>query len=277
MRFFSFLVRVACVWLVALPVLAQQPLTQGSLFLGKTTPGNKVFYKDQPVMLTTEGDFVIGFGRDASLEQSYIVETPHGKQTTYTLQLQSRDYKIQRIEGVPGKYVVPPESRLLRIKDDNRQIGEARASRTERDDFLSGFLQPVDGPITGVYGSQRYFNGKPRRPHYGLDYAAPTGTPVLSPAAGKVVLAHPDMYFSGGTMIIDHGMGVTSSFLHLSKLLVKPGDIVKQGQPVAEVGATGRVTGAHLDWRINWGNVRLDPELVMRDYPMISDLDDAPK
>ncbi|WP_281648397.1 M23 family metallopeptidase [Parendozoicomonas sp. Alg238-R29] len=249
----------------------EQTLMQGSLYLGKTAPGHKVFYKEQLVMQTAEGDFVIGFGRDAELEQSYIVETPNGQRTTYVLQLAPRDYKIQHIEGVAGKYVTPPESRLLRIKNDNRQIAEARANRTPRNDFLDGFLQPVDGPITGVYGSQRYFNGKPRRPHYGLDYAAPVGTPVLSPAAGKVVLAHTDMYFSGGTLIVDHGMGITSSFLHLSKLLVKRGDIVQQGQPVAEVGATGRVTGAHLDWRINWGSVRLDPELIMRDYPVGSE------
>ncbi len=242
-------------------------LTQGSLYLGQTAPGSKVFYKDQPVMVAADGHFVIGFGRDASLEQKYVLEAANGDRITHVIKLAPREYKIQKITGVPGKYVTPPPERMRRIKNDNVQIREARSHRRTTTEFMTGFLRPVDGPITGVYGSQRYFNGKPRRPHYGLDYAAPVGTGVLAPAAGKVVLVHPDMYFSGGTMVIDHGMGVTSSFLHLHKLHVKVGDIVKRGDVVAEVGATGRVTGAHLDWRINWGSVRLDPELVMADFP----------
>ncbi|CAM3819082.1 M23 family metallopeptidase [Parendozoicomonas haliclonae] len=255
----------------AKPPLLQpaQALTQGSLFLGKTDPANTVLYKGEPVMLTPQGHFVIGFGRDAVLEQSYSIRTVAGESTSYSLTLSPREYRIQKIEGVEQKYVTPPKERLDRIRDDNRQIGEARSVRTEQAHFLEGFLQPVDGPITGVYGSQRYFNGKPRRPHYGLDYAAPVGAPVLAPAGGKVVLAHPDMYFSGGTLIVDHGMGVNSSFLHLSKLTVKEGDVVTQGQKIAEVGATGRVTGAHLDWRINWGSVRLDPALVMEAFPAL--------
>ena len=129
-------------------------------------------------------------------------------------------------------------------------------------------MRPSIGRVTGVYGSQRYFNGKPRNPHYGLDYAAPTGTKVIAPATGTVVLAHPDMYFSGGTIIIDHGMGLNTTFLHLSKLDVKVGDKVTQGEKIGEVGATGRVTGPHLDWRVNWGSVRLDPALVMETLPV---------
>ena len=242
-------------------------LAQGSLYLGQTTPGNKVFYNNEEVMTNADGAFVLGFGRDAALEQIYEIETPGGERTQYTLTLGSREYKIQHITGVAKKYVKPSEDHLRRVRGENKQVWAAREHSTRSDDFLAGFLQPVEGPITGVYGSQRYFNGKPRRPHYGLDFAAPTGTPVLAPASGRVVLAHPDMFFSGGTMIIDHGMEVSSSFLHLSKLLVKEGDFVERGQAVAEVGATGRVTGAHLDWRVNWGQVRLDPALVLKDFP----------
>ncbi len=255
-----------------IPALAwsQAPtLTQGSLYLGKTAKQSKVVYNGKPVMVSDSGHFVIGFGRDAELNQSYTIHTPDGKEATHTLKLSSRKYDIQRIEGVEGKYVTPPESRLERIREDNRQIGKARSIRTETTHFLQGFTKPAEGPVTGVYGSQRYFNDKPRNPHYGLDYAAPVGAPVQAPASGKVVLAHPDMYYSGGTVIVDHGMGVNTTFLHLSKLLVKKGEVVKQGQKIAEVGATGRVTGAHLDWRVNWGNVRLDPALVMETFPAL--------
>ena len=248
------------------PVRAE--LTQGSLYRGQVEAGHRVLYKDKEVMTTDAGHFVLGFGRDAKLKQFFYTVNPQGKKTRHDLQLTSREYKIQRIKGVARKYVKPPEHRINRIRKENRQVGKARQDLRVQSDFLEGFLQPVDGPVTGVYGSQRYFNGEPRRPHYGIDYAAPVGTTVLAPAAGIVTLAHPEMYFSGGTMIIDHGMGVNSSFLHLSKLLVKKGDVIRQGQPVAEVGATGRVTGAHLDWRVNWGAVRLDPALVLQDFPV---------
>ncbi len=243
-------------------------LTQGSLYIGHTAAGNTVTYNDQPVMVSADGLFILGFGRDAELTQRYIIKDSKGKSTTHTLQLAPREYEIQRITGVESKYVTPPQSRLDRIKDDNRQIGEARAIWSKTPHFTEGLVRPSIGRLTGVYGSQRYFNGQPRNPHYGLDYAAPTGTPVVAPASGTVTLAHPDMYFSGGTIIIDHGMGLNTSFLHLSKLDVKVGDAVVQGQKIGEVGATGRVTGAHLDWRANWGSVRLDPALVMEALPV---------
>ncbi|MCL6271859.1 M23 family metallopeptidase [Sansalvadorimonas sp. 2012CJ34-2] len=258
------------IWLVpAWAADVSEPLlTQGSLYLGQTAPDTKVFYKGEEVMTTSEGEFVLGFGRDADLDQQYETVTPGGKRQVHALKLHDRDFKIQRITGVAKKYVKPSEDHLRRVKGENKLVWQARDHETTNDDFLDGFIQPVDGPITGVYGSQRYFNGEPRRPHYGLDYAAPTGTVVVAPASGKVVLAHPNMFFSGGTMIIDHGMEVSSSFLHLSKLLVKEGAFVEQGQGVAEVGATGRVTGAHLDWRVNWGQVKLDPALVLKDFPI---------
>jgi murein DD-endopeptidase MepM/ murein hydrolase activator NlpD len=142
-------------------------------------------------------------------------------------------------------------------------IKKARARDDARADFLTGFKWPASGCITGVYGSQRFLNGKPGRPHYGLDIAAPTGTPVLAPADGVVTLAHPNMFYSGVTLIVDHGHGLSSAFLHLNRILVKEGMRVRQGEPIAEVGATGRVNGAHLDWRINLFGRRLDPQLVL--------------
>ena len=159
--------------------------------------------------------------------------------------------------------VTPPDSVLARIKDDNWRVAKARKTSSERADFAARFIWPAEGPITGVYGSQRVFNGVPKRPHYGVDVGAPTGTQVIAPAGGKVTLAHPDLYYSGGTIIIDHGLGVNSTFLHLSKLTVEPGEMVKQGQKIGEIGATGRATGPHLDWRINWFSERLDPALLV--------------
>ena len=246
----------------------QPKLTQGSLFIGQTDPDNTVIYHNKSVVIDDNGQFILGFGRDAKLEQIYTITDKSGQTTQHKLLLAPREYEIQRITGVEGKYVTPPKSRLERIRDDNRQIGQARAIRSETAYFNEGFLRPSIGRVTGVYGSQRYFNGKPRNPHYGLDYAAPTGTKVIAPATGIVVLAHPDMYFSGGTIIIDHGMGLNTTFLHLSKLDVKVGDKVTQGEKIGEVGATGRVTGPHLDWRVNWGSVRLDPALVMETLPV---------
>ena len=246
----------------------QPKLTQGSLFIGQTDPDNAVIYHNKSVMIDDNGQFILGFGRDAKLEQIYTIKDKSGQSTQRKLVLAPREYEIQRITGVEGKYVTPPKSRLERIRDDNRQIGQARAIRSETAYFNEGFLRPSIGRVTGVYGSQRYFNGKPRNPHYGLDYAAPTGTKVIAPATGTVVLAHPDMYFSGGTIILDHGMGLNTTFLHLSKLDVKVGEKVTQGEKIGEVGATGRVTGPHLDWRVNWGGVRLDPALVMETLPV---------
>ena len=168
---------------------------------------------------------------------------------------------------MPQRTVEPPPEQLQRIRSDSAVVREARRSVTAKTDFLSGFIKPLEGPITGVYGSQRVYNGVPKSPHYGLDYAAPTGTIVNAPASGLVRLAHPDLFYSGGTLIIDHGHGLTSSFLHLSDILVSEGSVVQRGDAIAKVGATGRATGPHLDWRMNWRNVRIDPALVLQAFP----------
>ena len=146
-------------------------------------------------------------------------------------------------------------------------VKKARTIDDPRADFLSGFRWPIKGRISGVYGSQRILNGEPRRPHFGIDIAAPTGTKVGAPADGVVTMVHPDMFFSGGTMIVDHGHGLSSAFLHLSRILVEKGDRVVQGQTIAEVGSTGRSTGPHLDWRINLFDRRLDPSLLVGPMP----------
>lgn len=247
-------------------------LTQGTLLRGNVPENSKVWLNGKEIKVLPSGDFVIGFGRDAKLSNTLQWQAPEkSEKNAYQISLTQREYNIQRIEGVASKYVSPPQSVTDRIREDNRQIGAARRTFSNLTSFLETFILPAEGPISGVYGSQRVFNGEPKRPHYGLDIAGPVGTAIVAPASGRVSLAHDDMYYSGGTLIVDHGMGVSSTFIHLSKITVKEGEFVEQGQKIGEMGATGRVTGPHLDWRINWFSERLDPALVLPEASSQSD------
>jgi murein DD-endopeptidase MepM/ murein hydrolase activator NlpD len=243
----------------------QGQMTQGGLIVGRTMPGAKVFLDDKSLPVSERGIFVFGFDRDApSTAQLKVILGESVEQRT--LKVKPRQYAIQRVQGVPEKTVTPPPEQTQRIKREAELVAKARAITSKRTDFLT-FDWPLIGPISGVFGSQRFYNGEPRRPHYGVDVAAPTGTPVKAPAAGVVTLAEPDLFFSGGTLIIDHGYGVNSTMMHLSAVLVKVGDEVKAGDVVAKVGSTGRSSGPHLDWRINWRNRRLDAALVVPPMP----------
>ena len=237
---------------------------QGGLIFGKTHPGNLVFIDDTRVMVSPNGDFLIGFGRDAAAQAMLRVQDPDGASLLRPLTVKQRQYEIQRIDGLPQEQVTPPPEVLERIRNDGILVARARSRLDARLDFLSQFRWPAVGPISGVYGSQRILNGEQRRPHYGVDVAAAVGAEVVAPAPGIVTLAHPDLYFSGGTLIIDHGHGLSSTFLHLSTVDVTVGQRVEQGQLVARVGATGRVTGPHLDWRMNLRGARLDPQLLVK-------------
>ena len=243
------------------------PRTQGGLLRGRVPPGSTVEYEGDAVRVSADGWFLVGFGRDAPPEAELVVVFPDGRRERQVLQVDRRDYDIQRIDGLPPSKVTPSEEDLVRIRAEVKMVRKARAVDDPRTDFLSGFRWPIKGRISGVYGSQRILNGEPRRPHFGIDIAAPTGTKVVAPTDGVVTLVHPDMYFSGGTMIIDHGHGLSSAFLHLSRILVDKGERVAQGQAIAEVGSTGRSTGPHLDWRINLFGRRLDPALVVGPMP----------
>jgi murein DD-endopeptidase MepM/ murein hydrolase activator NlpD len=244
------------------PPLLTGELIQGSLIRGKTDANVQVWLNGSPVEVSEEGSFVFGFGRDAS-NKHILSWQAAGEKQDMPLVIKAREYKIDRIEGVAQKYVSPPQEVLARIREDNRAIANARATRSNLKDFLDDFILPAEGRISGVYGSQRVFNGEPKRPHYGLDVANVVGTPVIAPAGGIITLAHNDMYYSGGTLLMDHGFGVSSTFIHLSKIHVTEGQRVEKGDLIAEIGATGRVTGPHLDWRINWFKERLDPELLI--------------
>ncbi|KAF7771195.1 hypothetical protein PCIT_a4251 [Pseudoalteromonas citrea] len=240
-------------------------LTQGGMVVGKIEDAKSVSFNDKPLKLTDDGQFVFGFGRDAKSKHSLTWVTNNGQSESTNLVITSRTYDIDRITGVAKKYVTPPDSVLKRIRTEAKAVRAARATSSNLTYFLDPVLKPAKGRISGVYGSQRFFNGKPRNPHYGLDIANKTGTPVWAPLSGQVVFSQDDLYYSGGTVIIDHGHGISSTYIHLNKVHVKVGDKLKVGEHFADIGATGRVTGPHLDWRFNWFGERLDPQLLMND------------
>ena len=241
--------------------------TQGGLLVGQVQEGETVSYKGKALKLTTNNQFLLGLGRNAPAITTITLNSQDKEPETISLKIAERQYNIQKIEGVPEKTVSPPAADLQRIKQDASMVREARKLVSNKQDFLKGFIKPANGPITGVYGSQRFYNGVPKSPHYGIDYAAPTGTPVIAPADGVVTFAHNDLFYSGGTLIIDHGHGLSSTFLHLSEILVKPNQQVTLGMEIAKIGATGRATGPHLDWRMNWLDQRIDPDLVLKVLP----------
>lgn len=239
----------------------------GALLIGQTVPGVEVLLGDKALAQTADGYFALGFGRDESGRQVLTLrgadQYGNRQEESHEFVLRSRQWRIQRVEGVPQETVTPPAERLERIRQEGALVASARRVNSSRRDFLTPFVWPASGPITGVYGSQRVYNGEPKNPHYGVDIAGPKGAPVIAPAGGKVTLAHPDMFYSGGTLLIDHGYGISSTFIHLSKVLVKEGQEVKRGEMIGEIGASGRATGPHLDWRMNWFNERLDPQWFM--------------
>lgn len=241
--------------------------TQGGLVIGQLQAGQSVSYEGRKLQITSGNQFLLGFGRNAPAEVSIVVYDADNQSETINLRITPRNYNIQKIEGVPSNTVTPPKSVLQRIKQDAASVKQARKLVSNKQDFLGGFIKPANGPVTGVYGSQRFYNGVPKSPHYGIDYAAPTGTPVIAPADGIITFAHNDLFYSGGTLILDHGHGLSSTFLHLSEILVKPNQVVRSGTVIAKIGATGRATGPHLDWRMNWLNQRIDPELVLKVLP----------
>jgi murein DD-endopeptidase MepM/ murein hydrolase activator NlpD len=240
---------------------------QGGLLMGQIKPEYRVSFAGEQIKTTADGRFLFGLGRNAQGPSTFIVSSPNGTAIEAQYPVAEREYKIQRVEGVPQQTVKPPAEQLQRIRSDSALVVKARREVTSVTDFLEGFIKPIDGLVTGVYGSQRFYNGVPKSPHYGVDYAAPIGANVIAPAAGVVRLAHRDLFYSGGTLIIDHGHGLSSSFLHLSDILVMEGSRVERGDSIALVGSTGRSTGPHLDWRMNWRNVRVDPELVLEALP----------
>ncbi len=243
-------------------------IKQGGLVIGKTNPNDVVTLNEKVLPVSTQGDYVFAFSRDDTTKYNLTVTSPTGKVETKTFKPAKREYKISRVEGISKKIMNPNKKANIRAGEDRAAILKVRKISSELTDFSQGFIAPRSARITGVYGSQRYYNGVPKNPHFGVDYAGQIGAPVKAPASGTILLWVPDMFYSGGTLVIDHGHGITSNFLHLSASLVKVGDKVKQGDIIANVGKSGRATGPHLDWRMNWHQVRFDPELAMKIMPL---------
>jgi len=238
-------------------------LQQGGMVVGRVPAGSQVSLDGESLRVSTDGVFVLGFDRDAPAGAALTVTYPDGGVAHRKLAVARRDWPTQRIDGLEPSKVSPGEEALKRIRREQALIDEARATDAARTDFTAAFIQPVAGRVTGVFGSQRILNGKPRRPHYGVDFAAARGTRVKAPAPGTVTLVHEDMYFSGGTIILDHGHGISSVFIHLSRIDVDSGERITRGQVIGAVGATGRATGPHLHWGVNWFDKRLDPQLLL--------------
>ncbi len=235
---------------------------QGHFIIGKTDPKSKIIIDKKEVKVSKDGFFVFGIDRDRKFD-ILITKINNNKKEKIIKKIFKRKYKIQRIDGLPENKVTPPEEVYKRIKKENNAIGEARAINSNLVFFKEKFIMPVEGIITGVYGSQRILNGKPRWPHYGIDIAANQGTMILSSGTGIVTMAEDDLYYTGGTIIMDHGHGISTIYSHLENILVSVGDRINKGDVIGTVGSTGRSTGPHLDFRINWFQTRLDPMSVI--------------
>lgn len=255
----------------AAPLIAQDAsdvrfpaqVQQGSLVIGKVPAGARVVYRDRAVRVSDYGTVVIGVGRDEAGPVQLQITRADGSRDTASIAITPRDWPVERVNGVPPATVNPPPAIAERIRREQAQVTQARVRDDARVDFGNGFIRPVEGRISGRFGRARSYNGQPGSPHSGMDIAAPTGTPVKAPAAGIVTFAAPDLYLTGGTLLLDHGHGVSSNFLHLSRIDAKVGDRIEQGQVIGAVGATGRATGPHLHWGMNWLDVRIDPQLVL--------------
>ena len=236
---------------------------QGHFIIGQTEPNSKIMIDKKEIKVSKDGFFVFGIDRDRKFD-ILITKISNEKKEKIVKKVFKRKYKIQKIDGLPENKVTPPEEVYKRIKKENNAIGEARAINSDLNYFKNKFIMPLDGIITGVYGSQRILNGKPKWPHYGIDIAAKQGTHIRSSANGIVTMAEDDLYYTGGTVIMDHGHGISTIYSHLENVLVSVGDKINQGDIVGTVGSTGRSTGPHLDFRINWFQTRLDPMSVLK-------------
>ena len=260
-----FLFSPAYVWAGAPTLIGN--FTQGGLVFGRTTPNIKIEFKGRNVRVDERGRFIFGFGRDFPARANLFWTPTNQKKRALALRIKTRTYKIQRINGLPPKMVTPPPFSMERIRRENQSIAKVRLLDSPVPWYASGFTLPVEGVISGIYGSQRILNGKPRRPHYGLDIANKVGTPILASTDGQVALAEDNLYYTGGTIMLDHGHGLTSVYSHLETLNVSVGQFVRQGEQIGSIGSTGRATGPHLDWRLNWFNQRLDPSLLLGPIP----------
>tara|TARA_B100001778_G_scaffold20324_1_gene15222 strand:+ start:617 stop:1516 length:900 start_codon:yes stop_codon:yes gene_type:complete len=234
---------------------------EGNLIVARTNPSNKIKINNEFLEIDESGIFVFGFHRDEENPIKLVIINNENEQFKTSIKPIKRVYKIQRIDGLKKSMVTPPEDTISRIKSDRKKVNRARKVKLEMGDFIQGFDWPLKGLITGVYGSQRILNDIPKSPHFGIDISVPIGTSVKAPASGIVTLTE-DLYYSGYTVILNHGLNINSTFLHLSEINVNVGDRIGRGDLIGHSGDTGRSTGPHLDWRIDWNGKRLDAEML---------------
>lgn len=246
-----------------LGVVFPASVSQGAMVVGKVPAGSKVRYGSRELRVTPYGSVVFGVGRDEAGPLQVQVQAPNAPARELSIAVTPRDWPVERINGVPPSTVNPPKAIAERIAREQARVVAVRARDDARTGFAQPFIWPVQGRISGRFGNQRVYNGTPKSPHSGMDIAAPKGVPVKAPADGMVTFADSGLYLTGGTLVLDHGHGISSNFLHLSRIEAQVGDIVKQGEVIGAVGATGRATGPHLHWGMNWFDTRIDPLLVL--------------
>jgi len=237
--------------------------SQGGLIVGWATPEALITLDGKKINQAKTGVFLLGFARRAARISQLNVNFADGSSAQRTLNIKQRKYDIQRIDGLPKRKVTPSAEDLVRIKKESALINQARRTKVAKPLFTAGFANPVSGRISGVFGSQRILNGQKRRPHYGQDIAAPPGTKIEAASAGIVVFVHSGMFFNGKTVIINHGLGLRSTYIHMSAIKVSEGERVAKGQIIGEVGQTGRTTGPHLHWGLTLNKTPLDPALII--------------
>ena len=237
-------------------------LTQGGWIKGQAPAGTRTArLGEQELILTEEGRFFAAFGRDAENTVILSATRADGSTLESPVTISPRDWKISRLNIARRPGGSSAAFRARRQPELDR-IWDARQQRSETDGWTQKFVWPVKGRISDPFGSQRYYRGEPGSFHSGIDIAPGTGVPFVAPADGVVVLADRNFSLEGQLIIIDHGQGLNSAFLHASRILVNEGDIVQQGQHIGDVGASGNVTGPHLHWSVKWHNARLDPILL---------------
>jgi len=256
------IVRADTVRIDTIPITFPDSVQQGSMVIGRVPPGSQVTTAGRGLRVTGYGTVVFGVGRDASGAGAVDVTTPDGRKRQVSIAITPREWPIERIDGVPPKTISPPPKIAQRIQREQAAVSAERTRNDDRVGFAESFIWPVKGRISGRFGNQRIYNGTPGSAHSGMDIAAAKGTPVKAPASGVITFAD-DLYLTGGTILLDHGYGISSNFLHLSRIDVEVGDSVEQGQVIGAVGATGRATGPHLHWGMNWFDTRIDPLLVL--------------
>ena len=243
-------------------VVLPADIQQGSLVRGRAPIGTRLTFMDRQLKLTSDGSFVFGVPFNAPKIATLFAK---GKQCNGPLHFPvvQRSYRTERVDGVPQNTVTPDPETAKRIAMEGAMIQQARTIESDFQYWQQAFQWPANGRQSGVYGSQRILNGQPSSPHLGLDMAAPTGTPVLASQPGKVTLLHQGMVMTGKTLMLDHGFGISTIYIHMSAINVKDGDLVQAGQRIGAIGTTGRSSGPHLHFQVQWFQEKLDPALVL--------------